>query len=106
VAVLSGEVVAGIDAGTGQQRWVYEAPRGQTITGPAVVNGELVYVMSSAGMVTLKASSGMLPAPAPAGKVPNFRAVTASEPGKTALTGAGIFSAFGMPAAREGKEGK
>jgi outer membrane protein assembly factor BamB len=96
MAVLCGaDAVYGLDAaGTGKRKWRYAPPRGDAITGPAVVLGQTVIVPTNHGPIQLDAADGKERATY---DVANWRRLWQTPAGRQAVDDAGASRAFGVP---------
>lgn len=94
-AIASGtEGVIAISSQSGEIKWTYAPPPGVRALGPAVVRDGRILISTSAGRAGISAQDGKAQM---ADDAPSFTRITASEPGKAALAGAGAITAFGPP---------
>jgi outer membrane protein assembly factor BamB len=93
LAILSCDLITGVDVKTGQPSWTYQPETGMQITGPAVIAGGQIRVMTTAGLMSVSAEDGKA---TPLSDAPTFHSVSGSEAGKAALAGIGAIGGFGV----------
>jgi outer membrane protein assembly factor BamB len=97
IAVICGDSLSGIDVVKKRLIWKYEPPRGGSLSGPAVVQGQTVIAPTTSGFIQLNVSDGKEKA---VYDVPSVRKAVATEAGKAAMNEMGIPRAFGTAGGR------
>lgn len=97
IAVICGDSLSGIDLVKKRLIWKYEPPRGGSLSGPAVVQGETVIAPTMSGFIQLNVGDGKEKA---VYDVPSVRKAVATEAGKAAMNEMGIPRLFGPPGGR------
>ncbi len=81
VGILAGTFIHGIDPTTGKVRWLWSPPAPATITGPAVLANQTLYVPTTEKIFGISTTDGKtIQDPKP--KPPNFRIITNSDTAK------------------------